>query len=149
MELEISTIQGYRAEIKRVINLGGDKDISNNQHLNALISNFSIERPFKKKIYPSWDLIKVLKILMEEPYKPLHFISLSFLTKITVFLLLLAAEIRRNELHALHVDKTIYYKDTNKLLLLPKDEFIAKNMNTKTGKGEFKGIQLESLTDFA
>ncbi len=130
-----------------MFNLGGGRNISDDQHLNALLSNFSTEKPFKRKTYPSWDLIKVLKTLMEEPYEPLNIISLSFLTKKTVFLLFWASGLWR-KLHAFDINPTIYYKDIKKLLLLPKDEFIAKNMNTKTGKGEFKGIELESLTDF-
>ncbi len=85
--------------------------------------------------------------MIEERDRPLHSTYLSFLTKKTVILLLLTAGLGRNELHALDVDKTLYGKD-NKLLLLHKDEFMAKNMNTKTGKGKFKGIELESLTDF-
>ncbi len=96
MELEVSTIQGYRADIIRVINLSGGRNISDDQHLNALISNFSIKRPFKKKIYPCWDLMKVLKTLMEELYESLNTISLPFLTKETVFLLLLASGLKRN-----------------------------------------------------
>ncbi len=39
--------------------------------------------------------------------------------------------------------------DNNKLLLLHKDEFIPKNINTRTGKCEFKGIELKSLTVLA
>ncbi len=56
-ELEISTIQGYRAAIGKVIKLAGGRDISEDPHLIALISNFSIERPFKRKTYPSWESI--------------------------------------------------------------------------------------------
>ncbi len=41
-ELEISTIQGYRAAISRVIKLAGRRDLSEDPYLNALISNFSI-----------------------------------------------------------------------------------------------------------
>ncbi len=107
MELEISTIQAYRAAFSRVVKLTGGRDISEDPHLNALISNFSIERPFKRKNYPCWDLIKVLKSLMEEPYEPLTTTSLANITRKTVFLLFLASGLRRNELHAIAVNKTI------------------------------------------
>ncbi len=79
---------------------------------------------------------------MEKPYE-LTTTSLANITRKTVFLLLLASGLRRNELHAIDVNMTIYYKD-NHILLYPNDKFIAKNMKTKTGKGDFKG----SLTDF-
>ncbi len=64
-----------------------------------------------------------------------------------MFLLLLALGLRRNELHAIDVNKTLYYED-NHILLCARDKYIAKNMNTTTGKGDFKGIKLKSLTDF-
>ncbi len=146
-ELEISTIQRYRAAISRVIKLAERRDLSEDPYLNALISNFSIERPFQRKTYSSWDLLKVLKSLMEKPYEPLTTTSLANITRKTVFLLLLASGLRRNELHAIDVNKTVYYKD-NHILLYPNDKFIAKNMNTKTGEGDFKGIELKLLTYF-
>ncbi len=47
MELEISTILGYRVAINIVVHLGGGRDISNNQHLNALIFNSVLKEPLK------------------------------------------------------------------------------------------------------
>jgi len=146
-QLEVSTIQGYRAAICRVLKLAGKEDLSHDTYLNALVNNFSIERPITKKVYPSWDLITVLKSLMKLPYEPASAATRAALTKKCAFLLLLASGARRSEIHALDVNRITWLSD-KEVLLQPKESFIAKNLNTYTGRGEFEGFKLTALKDF-
>ncbi len=146
-ELAVSTIKGYRSAISRVLSLTGIRDSTEDPHLHALISNFSIERPVNRKNYPSWDLSIVLQSLMKSPYEPIASASLKHIAKKTAFLLLLASGARRGEVHALDATKCIYRNKDKSMLLQPVAGFIAKNFNVVTGKCDFDGFMIKELED--
>ena len=146
-KLQVSTIVGYRAAISRVLRLADNRDLRNDPYLNALMTNFSNERPKNSKMYPSWDLAIVLKSLMKAPYEPLGSASLEHVTMKTLLLLLLASGCRRSEIHALSVKNVLFIEDKS-VVLTPNPKFKAKNFNVKTGKGAFIGFKIESLDDF-
>ena len=146
-QLAVSTIKGYRSAISRVLNLTGIRDSTEDPHLHALISNFSIERPVNRKNYPSWDLSIVLQSLMKSPYEPIASASLKYVAKKTAFLLLLASGARRGEIHALDASKCVYRNSDKSMLLQPVAGFIAKNFNVVTGKCDFDGFVIKELDE--
>ncbi len=114
-----------------------------------MISNFAIERPVHRKVYPSWDLTIVLNAPMKSPYEPLQNASLFNLTKKSIFLLLLASGARCSEIHALDINNVLFSKDSNSFWFGPNYNFKAKNFNVKTGVEEFTGFNIDSLSEFA
>ena len=148
-KLEVRTISGYRSAINRVLRLYGHSDIAQDVFINSLFSNFYLERPISRgSEYPKWDLTVVLDLLTKAPFEPLKEASFNDLTKKTVFLLLLASGSRRNEIHALDVDRITFFNDDQYVTLKPRIGFIAKNHNVKTGKGKFDGFTIHSIKDF-
>ena len=140
-----STIKGYRSAISRVLKRSSGLDISSDQCLKDLISNFYIERPFATRELPKWDLNIVLKSLAKAPYEPIIASSLTHLSRKTAFLLLLASGVRRGELHAIEVSTITKSNDKNVWWLKPNPGFVAKNFRPQTGKGSFNGFKITRL----
>ena len=76
-------------------------EISTSPVLRDLLRSFSINNPVPNKIYPRWDLSKVLQALSSAPYEPLGAASFRDLTKKTLFLIALATAKRVGELQAI------------------------------------------------
>lgn len=146
-KLQVNTIKGYRTAVSGTLKLHGNK-IGDDERVKDLIANFCLNRPVNRQLYPKWDLCVVLNALMKPPFEPISSASMIFVTKKTAFLLLLASGARRSEIHALDIKKFMHCKDPEKYWLAPNDTFLAKNFNTKTGKGDFKGFWIKNLKDF-
>ncbi len=121
--LEVSTINGYKAAISKVLQLVTKLDISNNPYIKALISNFANERPIHSKVYPSWDLTIVLNALKKSQYEPLQNATLFNLTKKTIFLLLFAPGARRSDIHALDINNVLFSNYSNSCWFGPNHNF--------------------------
>ena len=96
-QLEINTIKGYRAALGVPLKLSTKMDLTNNNIIGALFSNFTQERPVKAKEFPSWDLGVVLHYLSKPPFEPISKATPMNLNKKTAFLLLLASGARRRK----------------------------------------------------
>jgi integrase len=142
-ELSLSTIKGYRSAISRVLSKVNGIDISASPVIKDLITNFQVNRPFTERSLPRWDLNLVLDSLTRPPYEPLLSSSLSFLSRKTAFLLLLASGARRGEIHALEHKSIIKTQDAWFVKTDPK--FVAKNCDPASGKRMFKGIKILKL----
>ena len=141
----VSTIKGYRAAIARVLRKASGLDISNNDMIKDLMSNFCIERPFCTRELPKWDLNVVLDSLMRPPYEPLVSSSLTHISRKTAFLLLLASGARRGELHSIEVSSIVKSQNDNVWSLKPNPRFMAKNFRPQSGKGHFDGFKITKL----
>ena len=102
-KLAISSIQGYRSCISKVF-LARGIDISHDRDLNMLVRNFAIERPVQHREAPRWDLIVVLRLLMNPPFEPMNMASLADMTRKLAFLLTLASAKRNSEVWAFSAD---------------------------------------------
>ena len=102
-KLAISSIQGYRSCISKVI-LARGIDISHDRDLNMLVKNFAIERPVQHRVAPRWDLVIVLRCLMRPPFEPMNMASLADMTRKLAFLLTLASAKRNSEVWAFSTD---------------------------------------------
>ena len=91
--------------------------------LHDLVRSFTIERPCRPQVPPSWDLDEVLRHLMSSAFEPLESVSLRTLTKKTLFLVSLAMAKRVSEIQAL--SKTVAAIG-NDLVMSFQPHFIAK-----------------------
>lgn len=146
-KLEINTIKGYRSALSAPLKLSSQVDLSTDQFISALFSNFAYDRPAKTKEFPKWDLSIVLDHLRKPPYEPLALANAQALNKKTTFLLLLASGARRGEIHAIDHSLTIYHADGS-VFLQPNPKFRAKNFNAITGSGAFKGFKIQPLDQY-
>ncbi len=147
-KLDVSTLKGYRSAISKVLKFSTGINLTEDPHLRALFSNFSIEKPVNRKIFPKWDLSLVLKQLRKSPYEPLKSASLLHLTRKTAFLLLLASGIRRGELQAIDVKNCLETTDGKGWFLKPNIRFMAKSFNPATGARNFEGFKIQKLINF-
>ncbi len=145
--LHPTTIEGYRAALRKPILHLTKLDISDSPGISDLISNFYLERPKGTRDFPRWDLALVLRMLKGPPFEPIKQCEMKYLNWKTVFLLALASGARRGELHALDVSTLIHTKNWRTIVIKPNPRFMAKNFNPKSGKGAFEGILIESLDD--
>ena len=94
-----STIEGYRSAIYD--KLGPvPVHIGNDENLTCLLESFHRDRPKGCRGIPTWNLSLVLHQLTQAPFEPLKDVSLKHLTCKSVFLLALASDKRRSEIHA-------------------------------------------------
>ena len=112
--------------------------------LRDLLRSFSIERPRRPQVHPSWDLDVVLRHLMSLAFEPLGSASLRTLTKKTLFLVSLAIAKRVGELQALS-KKVAAMGDDLVVSYLP--HFIAKTERTDAPVP--RSFRILSLPEFA
>ena len=137
--LAISTIEGYRTAINKMISVTQGIDIGKNTMLSNLIKNLERENiSHKNKAVPEWNLAFVLKALTQKPFEPLNKSSLKYLTLKTVFLLALASGKRRSEVHAWAVDSLCWSEDGLSFTVRPHAGFVAKTQLAGRG-GEILG----------
>jgi hypothetical protein len=146
-DLAITTIEGYRTAIAKVLKATRGLDIGKNTELSSLIANFQRNMPLKPKSIPGWDLSLVLKMLMKSPFEPMHLADIKFLTFKTVFLLALASGKRRSEIHALqsNIQRT---ENWSEISLFPDINFIPKTQLASEGPGLLKPLTLKAMTKF-
>jgi len=147
-QLSISTLQGYRTAIGRVLKKSAGLDMFEQDLIKDLFANFGLERPIKERQLPKWDLRLVLESLKNPPYEPLISSSVTFLARKTAFLLLLASGARRGEIHALEISSIVKLKQGKSWMLKPNPRFVAKNFRPQTGKGKFEGFTLKALKSY-
>ena len=99
-----SAIKGYRSALNTVFRAKRRLDLVQDDRITNLFKAFGIERPIARRLFPLWDLPKVLRALAALPYEPIAEATLRDLTKKTMFLLALASGNRRSEIAALVTD---------------------------------------------
>ena len=100
----LSAIKGYRSALNTVFRAMQRLDLVQDDRITNLFKAFGIERPITRRLFPLWDLPKVLRALSTLPYEPISDTTLRDLTKKTMFLLALASGKRRSEIAALVAD---------------------------------------------
>ena len=145
-KIEYSTLAGYRSMLSGALFHTG-LDLGHNKDLADLMMSFKHSRPPRSKVFPDWDLSLILWTLSEPPFEPMFDeskVSMQFVTWKTVFLVLLAAGVRRGELHAIPYKNVSYDKDFTHVTLRPSESFITKTQ-IKTGN-KLKPFRIPSLT---
>ena len=142
--LALSTIEGYRTAISRMIRAKTGLDLGKNQDLSSLLANFARDKPVKKTLIPSWDLSLVLQALTNSPFEPMHLAPIKYVTLKTVFLLALASGRRRGEIHAL-MDNIQRSENWSEITIFTDPSFVAKTqIRCKTSA--VKPLTIKSLT---
>ena len=126
--VQASTVRGYLSAILS-IHEGTPEGLSlrHDNSLKLLIEGFHNSNPPPRKIWPSWDLEKVLDSLNSVPYEPALAATLRNWTVKTVFLLALASGRRSSELHALAIGEHIVWHSKGGVSLHFRPSFLAKN----------------------
>ena len=95
-----------------------------------------LQCPRYKELCPKWNLALVLAYITSPPFEPIMKASLWHLMLKTVFLLKLALDRRRNELHALSCNEKCYRFRANGGLvtLITEPGFLAKNQKPQDSK---------------
>jgi hypothetical protein len=143
--LAISTIEGYRTALSKVLKAHKGLDIGKDTAITRLIADFQREAPARNLSVPSWDLSLVLNMLTKSPFEPMHLSDIKFFSFKTVFLLALASGRRRSELHALQYDiqRTENWSEVS---LFPDSQFVAKTQLVAEGAAVLKPLTLPALT---
>ena len=130
--LSPETVRGYRAALNSVFKHTGCK-VFEFHEVNALMRNFYLEKPVKRKEVPQWNLPLVLAFLKGAPFEPLEQASILDLTRKVVFLIALASGRRRSEIHAFSgLDGAVRFtRSRSKVTLVQLPSFVAKNQSPK------------------
>ena len=120
--LSLSSIKAHRSMLSSVFQLKLPA-LGEDRVLHDLVRSFTIERPRRPQVPPSWDLDAVLQHLMSSAFEPLESVSQRTLTKKTLFLVSLATARRVGEIQAL--SKTVAAIG-NDLVVSFQPHFIAK-----------------------
>ena len=70
--LALSTIEGYRTAISRMIKASSGVDLGRDPDLTSLLANFERDHSKRKCSAPDWDLSLVLSVLTKAPFEPMH-----------------------------------------------------------------------------
>jgi integrase len=143
--LAISTIEGYRTAINKVVQVTQEVDIGQDVHLSNLIANFNRALPKEINGLPKWDLALVLKALTEKPFEPIKKIALKVLTLKTVFLIALATGKRRSEIHALTRESVKWNEDESVCTINTDISFLAKTQVRREQDPDNNMVILRSL----
>ena len=119
------TIDGYRTAIVDTLGPAGHH-ISQNPDLHRLLSSFHRDCPKSSRNLPKWNLSVVLNELTKAPFEPMKDTDLKHLTLKTAFLLALASDKCRSEIHAWVANKVSNLGQWEKVALFPSSDFIAK-----------------------
>ena len=145
--LSISSIRGYRSAIAAIhTGFGNGETVSNSMFLSRLTRSFFLQNPPKQRLIPRWDLPKVLRALAKSPFEPMHKCSLLNLSIKTVFLIAVASGQRRSLLHALSVRSGHIRWEKDRVRLIPKAGFLAKNQRESSKPCQ---IVLPSISKFS
>lgn len=143
-KLAISTIEGYRTAISKILKLSTDVDIGSNSFLSDLMTNLSKNEIQKRPQIPEWNLALVLDKLREKPFEPLDTAELKFVVLKTTFLLALASGRRRGEINALTRRSLMRKEDWSDIIISPDVNFIAKTELAK-GNAVTRDLKLQAL----
>ena len=118
--------------------------LSSHPVLRDLLHSFRVSAPSYPLRPPSWDLSKVLRFLLSDPFEPLQVAPLRALTKKVLFLLALATAKHVGELQALS-RLVSFFGDDACLSYVP--EFVAKS--ELLSRSIPRSFLLKSLSGFA
>ena len=138
------TIDGYRTAIVDTFGPTAHH-IAHNADLHRLFSSFHRDRPKSSRNLPKWNLSVVLNELTKAPFEPMKDTDLKHLTLKTAFLLALASDKRRSEIHAWVANKVSNLGQWEKVALFPSD-FIAKNQLAREGSQSVSSVTIPALT---
>ena len=145
--LAISTIRSYRSAIASCHK--GFQDGSSvlvSSVLSSLCRSFFLKRPPVKSLLPAWSLSSVLGALSKAPFEPLHKSFLHILSIRAASLVAIASGHRVSTLHALSIDPGLFRWEFNDVRLVPRADFIAKNLSPASQSVE---ILLSSISSFS
>ncbi len=126
--IQASTVSGYLSAILSIHEGTPDGlSLRHDNSLKLLIEGFHNSNPPPRKVWPSWDLEKVLDALNTQPYEPALAATLRNCTIKTAFLLALASGRRASELHALSIGEHIVWHSRGGVSLYFRPSFLAKN----------------------
>ena len=108
--------------------------------------SFFLKRPPVKSLLPAWSLSSVLGALSKAPFEPLHKTFLLFLSIKAASLVAIASGHRVSTLQALSINPGLYRWEFNGVRLLPRADFIAKNLSPAFQSVE---IFLPSISSFS
>ena len=144
------TITSYRTSIGQTMTIRGHPDVCYSQAVTNLLGSFRRDDIAKQALQgpkvPEWNLTLVMESLMGPPYEPLRKAQLEFLTYKAVFLTLLAAGRRRDEVVHLAEDRVAWSEDGNMVTLYLLMGYIPKNPEAAEGQRLFLPMVLYSLT---
>ena len=139
------TIDGYRTAI--VDTLGpADHHIAQSSDLHRLLSSFHRDCPKSSRNLPKWNLSVVLNELTKAPFEPMKDTDLKHLTLKTAFLLALASDKCRSEIHAWVANKVSNICQWENVALFPSSDFIAKNQLAREGSQSVSPVTIPALT---
>ena len=140
-----STIDGYRTAI--VDTLGPTaQHIAHNADRHRLLSSFHRDRPKSSRNLPKWNLSVVLNELTKAPFEPMKDTDLKHLTLKTAFLLALASDKCRSEIHAWVANKVSNLGQWEKVALFSSSDFIAKDQLAREGSQSVSPVTIPALT---
>ena len=142
------TIEGYRSAIDSVWLPTSGRTMAGDDSIRQLIANFKLERPRAVNHVPKWDLSLVLRYLRTRPeFHPRNIggCHLYFAQK-TVFLALLAAGCRCQDIHAL--DPRRISVSTNAVIIPPFPAYLPKVRSTAEGEERYRPITFRKLSTF-
>ncbi|XP_026545234.1 uncharacterized protein LOC113426991 [Notechis scutatus] len=124
--LSTNTLCRQVAALSSVLYIHGKGSLSQNQTIRRFLKGAANLRPPMVHRFPTWDLPKVLRALMTEPFEPLRSISLHLLSLKVAFLVAITSARRISEMSALSVreDLCVFHPDRVVLRLDP--SFIPK-----------------------
>ena len=106
---------------------------------------FSRDRPKSSRNLPKWNLSVVLNELTKAPFEPMKNTDLKHLTLKTAFLLALAFDKRRSEIHAWVANKVSNLSQWEKVALFPSSDFIAKNQLARELREGSQSVSLVTI----
>jgi len=106
-----------------------------------------VKRPRSIVTFPKWDLALVLRVLTKEPYEPLLSATPLYLTRKTVFLLLLATARRVSDIHA--IDPTRLVVTPQAVVLQPVPGYLPKILDTAEGQRRYAPMVVRRLSSVA
>ncbi|XP_071501562.1 uncharacterized protein [Diadema antillarum] len=146
-KLSISTIKGYRSAIGVIHNgFPNGESVSSSIMLMRLMKSFFLNKPNRKMLSPTWSLPKVLQALARPPYEPMQEATLKELTIKTFFLVEASSGQRQSSIHALSSETGHLCWEKNKVRLLPRARFLAKNQHEASPSLEIVLPSISSLS---
>ena len=121
-------------------------DPGDDQVCSLLLKSIERSKPPSYNRVPTWDVGKVLHVLLQPEYHDAH-LSRHLLTAKTTFLLALATGERRSGLHALAADVELEHNTPPTLTLRFVDEFVPKSWFVRKNKVRLEPIVLPCVDD--
>ena len=145
--LSVSTLCLYRSAFASCHSVFQDgSSFPSSLSLSRLFRSFFLKRPPVKSLLPAWSLPAVLHALSLEPFEPMYRASFHHLTLKTVFLVAIASGHRVSTFHALTIDPGHFRWEPRGVRLVPRADFIAKNLSSSSPQVEFF---LPSMSSFS